>query len=733
MPIKIFSPRDALGHPLKIPKTNPALDPSRRMDQYGTPENVSQEFSPGEIISITDQFVETQTLSKESPSAPFETLFHNFEIEADPVYNFWTEDETENDRDDRGERKLEDIPRFMRVTWLKAPDLQSIALDNKLKRDISPVKFSAETEKDTSYLSKGVNFTPGHLQPKNFSTIKNFISNYFLNPGVVNSVVEIAPKAKNSEKRVNETAFLASPNMRGIPIHELQSNLHQQKNSSIGVSSVIDPEFRGDSDFSLDENFIGQMQITKAQDMSVSMNSGLLPSLSLHVKLAGVEADIIRDPTNGEIDSIVFTDEQPQSQAVKATFVNTRLGGAISDERIDSISEPHHAETMTALAQTLPNLEVLSHFGLDTKNRKVDIPSFPSPVGLRALQYVGYVLEKYSLGPSGEFALVEEIDLPSIDYTQYIDTKVKYGGVYRYRIRSIFRWTYPPEMGPNGLDRLTIPVTGSQTQDLAPYKSSYFTSEWSLNWAYGHVLDIVPPPPPDEFTIRPLSRKKQIIITAKFPENKQRDIFLIRVFRKLRDSNGNDVTGWTQIGPNYGPQNIIFIDEDVDYYESNGLTYIYTSQCVSRHAETSPFSEQLACRLNKEFKVFGEYPITFVSCRGVLPNYFGAFSTFPPRRIFSETVIPIPLRTPEEKDPSARVVMSARETIGDKLLNPRYFILRFDSLDTGEEKDVYLNLTYNNLDPLVNEMKIPVIMNTPATLARALRGKGPFGALSSTK
>src|SRR3990167_122908 len=66
-----------------------------------------------------------QVLSRPSAAAPYETLFHEFDFEAIPFYNFWTDDE-EDHAEQRGERKLDEIPRFIKLVWRQAPDLPQL-------------------------------------------------------------------------------------------------------------------------------------------------------------------------------------------------------------------------------------------------------------------------------------------------------------------------------------------------------------------------------------------------------------------------------------------------------------------------------------------------------------------------------------------------------------------------------------------------------------------------------
>jgi hypothetical protein len=195
--------------------------------------------------------IKPQVYSADSGPAPFETLFHDFNVEAFPFYNFWTPDELTNDRDERGDRKIEDLPRFIKVCWNPAPDLpdpQERARPKQVdKRAIRDVMFSREIERPKVVMSRGLGFSPDHLQPANFGKNKGIIANGHLAPGVLETIVDMplhntgiethrTYAGRNGLDHFDEDAFLTNPAYSGISIHELQAQVSQITN---GIANML--------------------------------------------------------------------------------------------------------------------------------------------------------------------------------------------------------------------------------------------------------------------------------------------------------------------------------------------------------------------------------------------------------------------------------------------------------------------------------------------------------------
>jgi hypothetical protein len=162
-------------------------------------------------------------ISRESGPAPFETLFQDLNLQAMPVYNFWEQGE-ETSEHERGNQKLEDMPRYIKLSWIPAPDLPDP--DEFAKRQLaggspdarttftqlSPFGFGSRQTVGTP--NNGILWTPPHLQPENFPQNARAIANGYVFAGMLESVVEVktgsvAPPPMETSAMRTSTCFTA--------------------------------------------------------------------------------------------------------------------------------------------------------------------------------------------------------------------------------------------------------------------------------------------------------------------------------------------------------------------------------------------------------------------------------------------------------------------------------------------------------------------------------------------
>lgn len=643
-------------------------------------------------------------LSQESSFGHTDTLFRDLDLQCFPFYNFWVSDEETNDEQDVGDRKLTDVPRFVKLSWKRAPELPGTPLkdnDGRLRRRVVEQSLPHK-----SFYSRGINFEPDHMQAANFQIPRLATANRLLSPGVLSAVVEIPGNDTqnalediiNESDLIDEDAFLDHPDTDGMGIFELKMNAKQASDPLIQSANLGSEGLPSAASVLKGNGFDGRFSIQRPSKFGDSMRiSGIDPDSGITLNTKTAHTDTEED--DHVIEIIRKVSEPPKHKPqkngtfVKVKFIDPGVVNIASPDRLRSIRRPEHAENILAISTFLPHLAVMSFLGppsqdKDYKEILARLPSFPAPIGLKPLEYVGYVIEKSRMR-NGIFEVVDTIDIPDRDTTEYYDSKIVYGETYRYRIRVLLRWTRDVDADLNS--DVFVSFKNSQTNKLFPCKSSYFHGEWSAPWAYVSVLDTTPPPPPDEFTVRTESAKRRVIITMKFPEDSQRDILKMRLYRKLQNLGGEDLTGWEVIADHFPAKNSIYVDNDVYYVEDNGVRYVYAAQTISRHKELSRLSEQLAARLNRNWKIFGEHPTEFVSNSGVKTAHFGAFAVKPFAPRHNETILPF-VRTNELSDQFCSISFSGRERFSFRPSDDRNYVIRVESLDTGEIVEEYLNL-----------------------------------------
>jgi len=657
--------------------------------------------------------------SKESGQATYETLFNEFDLSANPIYNFFVDDELVNDKQGLGKRKLEDVPRYVIVSWERVPqvkpDSESSDQRSVTAKSTKPVLFGSEIDRKKTFDVDGMSFSPSHLQPESFNIIKQSLANDVLSSGMIAATLELdanntGPSSGFSTQDVmtafSEEAFLTDPTLAGISIQEFKAHIFD---ATLGINSTLnslDSVQSQAKDSFVVNKFMFSRENGTVNIRSVSPSS---PAISMGLQTANATTNST-DELSMISDRVMVRDAVIQDESTvttKINFVNPNIAGAMSKSKVDLMTKPEHAESVIALSQVISQLDILSKTDFYDK-KKGDIPSFKTPAGMPRLQYIGYVLEKYVKNKTGVFEKIEEIDFPNIEYDTYIDTKVLYGATYRYRIKTILRWTYET---PSSL-------IGKKSNPS--FQSSYFSSEWNEKWAYAMCIDEIPPSWPDEFNVRPESARKRVCVTFKIPDNSQRDLLSMTLYRKIKDARGNDLVSWSVVANTKasGLRNVLFFDYDVDFVQKNGLTYVYTAQSFSKHLESSDFSEQISCQLNSDYSIYGELPVQEISCAGVKPEYFGAFAIRPMRRDRFNVVVD------EGAGQNMRLNVSGREVFAQSALVDSNYIVRFESLDNGEMFDIPVSTHYNNV-PLI-ERTIPSGIWVPGAPVSHAADSEPF-------
>lgn len=361
----------------------------------------------------------------------------------------------------------------------------------------------------------------------------------------------------------------------------------------------------------------------------------------------------------------------PSAVRIRANIVDPSIAAAISDDRLNSAVEHVHLATMGSLAKLIPGLEVISEFNQDVP-AKNPVPRFPVPPVSPSLLYVGYVIERHTLGSDGSMTLSRTIDVDDIDTSSFVDRQVLYGERYSYRIRAIVQWSRPMNVGfggPSTLDR----IPAFNPADMGKKQASFYAGDWS-DWAPAQVLDTSPPDPPEEIYVRPISSKKQIEIVWKVPGDPQRDLSSLRLVRSV--SRGGKVEDWKLIGE-FVPTNGRFVDMDVEYSESGHASYVYAMYSVSYHGEVSALSDQFEARLTSKYVYSGEEPISRILPAGADPMSHAAGHQGP---------------VPDVVIASRSVSLYCRGGRSTLPLFEQDYVVEVQSLSTGDRAEVQLAL-----------------------------------------
>jgi hypothetical protein len=703
--------------------------------------------------------VEDVKLSQFSGVAPYETLFHDFMLQAEPVYNFWEQNEDTSNGLQQGNRDVNDIPRYIQLWWNQAPDIKD---PDKYRNDrlkgqdpdarsvftkLSP--FGLGSVEIVSSAQNGMLMVPTHMQPDNFESNANNLANGHVFSGIIEATSEvrqdrvgIGSQRLSNPSLIEEDDFLADRSNAGLSFGAVNSALWNWNSSIYGLNVVMggDQYISPNAKIQKKNLFDGQFAMSapsNANGGGVKATNPSSPCLSLNgMTVAGTTQSA------SKIFDIVPVTQATSIpvQSVKVKLIHTNLGRLYSDDHINAMAEPHHAENAIALVPFVGNLVAYAAAGMQHYRRDVAIPGNPVAADLvKPLEFIGYVIEKFEQ-VDGAFTKVDTFYIPGREYDSFNDAEIKYGATYRYRIRGILRWSRPKEVGILGKDKTVLPSISNI--NLTPYEVSYFGSEWGKEWAYARALDYQKPNPPDELVVRPISGhmdelgspKPAIEVTFKFPYNPQKDINKMTLWRKLIDENNVEVSDWVQIQEvsdelrqgtllrvsteyeheqddatgtklhahenetvetfvEYAPANSRYLDTDIVY----GNKYVYAALCETRHGEVSALSDQLAARVNKYWQRDGELPVEFVSCQGVDIDYdTGPFRVYPEIRDRTEIIFNTRFNKEKHEWVPATLVFTGQDRLAQTMLNGNQYIARVESLDNGQHVDIPIVLSINN-------------------------------------
>lgn len=322
--------------------------------------------------------------------------------------------------------------------------------------------------------------------------------------------------------------------------------------------------------------------------------------------------------------------------------------------------------------------------------------SSPDGVALtnQTSEYCGYIIIKQRLrdSESDSWETVDYIPILDVNKTDFIDTRIAYGEVYRYRIRSVFKFVNSKNL--TMFEDYKDTDTSLQNDSLYLFsggqnfsKVYYFDSKLS-NQEEISIFDGVRPDPPNSIKIFPNSRKKQILLTWA-QKQQQRDVQGFNVYRRTEGTSFQKL--------NLSPleqRNNFYLDDQVEYETE----YIYAIESIDMHDNSSKLSFQYAAKLKEQDFIVGntQYPLRVVVDQNL--------------EIGEELVKP-------EKE-----LISARSSLMIAV-NPLFltkdsvfsYLIKIKSLDTFMEKEVKLNF---DTKLIIHKKSIPSIQEKAQRIAK---------------
>src|SRR3990167_1380673 len=337
-------------------------------------------------------------------------------------------------------------------------------------------------------------------------------------------------------------------------------------------------------------------------------------------------------------------------------FVNFTTSGFSKtiSQNIDTISTDK--EELRFVANALRDIKIKSE-------EPIGFKSIPELVGL---DYMGYIIEKERLDDTtNKWIKIDEYKIIGPDANIFKDTRLAFGNAYRYRIRSVSRYT---------VKKHTIGFFGSPSKTY--YTSFYYESRKS-DWVYINTQDSALPNYPEAIDITVNSYEKLVRISWLKPLDRENLLRSYNVYR--REKIGDR---WKKLAVLNEKDNL-FTDTKVEI----GKKYIYSLSSNNLHGIESFLSFQVQVELNGNIKIEKkEKPLVFISGPGLKPT-----EVFDTIKSFTRKVENIIARKNISLSPAKKLDED------EKIL-----LLKIKSLDTHETQE--LRVVLKNLN-IGNELK----------------------------
>jgi hypothetical protein len=315
------------------------------------------------------------------------------------------------------------------------------------------------------------------------------------------------------------------------------------------------------------------------------------------------------------------------------------LAATASSEEINT-----QGETFKKVVKNARNLvRSNNNFDLSDEEFKPSIPYYKivtSNVDASApsrSSLIGYVIEKFELFEDGTQKKLEPLIIENPGASSYIDTEIRYGAVYVYKVKTIMDVTVPAIDNASGnmsmisslVSSKPVTVSVETTENLGPPPPTGL----KFVWDYDRVN-------PSTTLFDPISNKPypntgtrgSLMLYWQFPVNPQMDIKKFQVFRRLKVTDPFELIKVFD----FNDSQLVFPDPEdsinqklveklpqpeCSYYDDDFLKnseYIYAVAAIDAHGLTSNYSEQFKV----SFDVFkNQIKTSLVSIAGAPKQY----------------------------------------------------------------------------------------------------------------
>lgn len=298
--------------------------------------------------------------------------------------------------------------------------------------------------------------------------------------------------------------------------------------------------------------------------------------------------------------------------------------GLFEDEAEFIMSEARQKETLAIsnapadiLTESEYDFEVLEYIGV----RQID----SSDLFDSTIQPIGYIITKQEFLPDGTLVDRNPIIVENPIANTTADLKIKYGGKYLYKIKSV----------------VFVEVQAQDVETDNTIAISFLISSQDSPGIMVECVESVPPPPPADFNISWDYKLTAARITWSFPTNPQRDIKYFQLFRReninqpfelIKEYDFDDSIIKTARNETPDPVLVEKLASPKNYYLDNEFgknsKYIYAMCSVDAHGISSNYSIQFEVEFDKFKNKIIKKLISVAGAPKAYPNMFLNQDTF---------------------------------------------------------------------------------------------------------
>ena len=243
----------------------------------------------------------------------------------------------------------------------------------------------------------------------------------------------------------------------------------------------------------------------------------------------------------------------------------------------------------------------------------------------------GYIVQRFEVLPNGGLEVLEPLILENPNSTYVLDSNIRYGATYIYKIRTIA----VVEVTTKRIKKM--PLGSSTTQYV---RSKFLLASEGVSGVI-ECVERVPPPPPANLSFRFDYQHRKPVINWSFPINPTRDIARFQVFKRnsvdepfkleVEYNFDSSVIPSPSLERGEGKRVVKMRYPVLSHIEKNyvdGSSPIYTVAAIDAHGMTSNYSEQFQIKYNKLKNKIDQKLISKTGAPKPYPNIYLNEDTF---------------------------------------------------------------------------------------------------------